>query len=254
MSLKVAALYQFTPLPDPEKVRQRLLALCTELGVKGTLLVASEGINGTIAGEPKAIDTLTGLLVSDEAFEGRFNDLELKFSSASRMPFGKLKVKCKREIVTFGVPVDPRSRVGHYVDPKEWNALIQDPDVLVIDTRNDFEVKAGTFVGAVNPQTKSFREFPAAVHKLIADAPGKKIAMFCTGGIRCEKATSYLLQEGLNEVYHLKGGILKYLEEVPEEESRWQGGCFVFDERVALGHGLKEVPITLNEMEGKTNE
>lgn len=249
MSFKVAALYQFTPLPDPDSIRSRILELCIASDLKGTLLVAPEGINGTIAGEDAGIDLFIAHLTDDAIFEGRFNDLELKFSSASSMPFRKLKVKCKPEIVTFGVAVDPRSRVGTYVEAQDWNRLVEDPDVIMIDTRNDFEVRAGTFKGAINPETTTFREFPAAVHRLLAEAPGKKVAMFCTGGIRCEKASSYLLQDGVSEVYHLKGGILRYLEDVPSGESRWNGGCFVFDDRVALGHGLSEIQISRAELE-----
>lgn len=254
MSFKVAALYQFTPIPDPDNVRDRILELCIAFELKGTLLIAPEGINGTIAGDDTGIDRFVVHLTEDAGFEGRFNDLELKFSSASSMPFRKLKVKCKPEIVTFGVTVDPRSRVGTYVEAREWNRLLDDPDVILIDTRNDFEVRAGTFEGAINPETATFGEFPAAVHRLLAETPGKKVAMFCTGGIRCEKASSYLLQEGIAEVYHLKGGILRYLEDVPAEESRWHGGCFVFDDRVALGHGLSEMPISRAELEAARDD
>lgn len=235
--IRVAALYKFTPFADPEALREPLLAACEEAGVKGTLLLAREGINGTIAGTDNA---LGAVLDTIRALPGCAN-LDVKFSDAPAMPFGRTKVRVKREIVTMGEPdIDPRLSVGTYVDPNDWNALIADPDILVIDTRNDYEVAIGTFAGAVDPATPSFSDFPKWFRdnrdELLAGK--KKVAMFCTGGIRCEKSTSFLRAEGVEEVFHLRGGILKYLEQVPENESLWQGECFVFDERVSLGHGL----------------
>jgi UPF0176 protein len=233
--LIVAALYQFARFPDPAALRPGLMDLCAAEGVKGSLLLAPEGINGTIAGPRDGIDAV---LAAVRALPG-CADLEWKESQADSMPFGRMKVKLKREIVTMGQPdVDPLARVGNYVRPAEWNALISDPDTVVIDTRNDYEVGIGTFQGAVDPGTTSFGEFPDWWQANRDRFAGKRVAMFCTGGIRCEKSTNYLLGQGLNEVYHLKGGILKYLEEVPEAESLWQGECFVFDDRVSVGHGL----------------
>ncbi len=233
----VAALYHFAPLPQPAEVQPPLRELCAREGVTGTLLLAEEGINGTIAGSRRGIDAV---LAHIRALPG-FADLEWKESTASRQPFARMKVRLKREIVTMGQPgVDPRAGAGHYVAPADWNALIEAPDVAVIDTRNDYEVAIGTFEGAIDPGTKSFRDFPAWWEANKHRFHNKRVAMFCTGGIRCEKSTNYLLQQGVEEVYHLKGGILKYLEEVPEEESRWQGECFVFDQRVAVRHGLAE--------------
>ncbi|QUL38339.1 rhodanese-related sulfurtransferase [Erythrobacter sp. JK5] len=236
--IQVAALYRFTPFDDAAALKDPLLVACEKAGVKGTLLLANEGINGTIAGTDNA---LTAVLDHIRQLPG-CAELDVKFSTASEMPFHRMKVRLKREIVTMGEPdIDPRHSVGRYVDPHDWNALIADPDTLVIDTRNDYEVAVGTFEGAVDPRTASFRDFPAWFREnreqLLA---GKtKVAMFCTGGIRCEKSTSFLRAEGVEEVYHLKGGILKYLEEVPEDESRWHGDCFVFDERVTVRHGLE---------------
>ncbi|GAB4474509.1 MAG: rhodanese-related sulfurtransferase [Erythrobacter tepidarius] len=235
--IAVAALYHFTPFPDPEALRERLLTLCDEAGIKGTLVLAREGINGTIAGTDNALAVVLDRI---RALPG-CDKLDVKFSAACAMPFGRMKVRVKREIVTMGEPdIDPRLSVGTYVDPHDWNALIADPDTLVIDTRNDYEVAIGTFVGAIDPATACFRDFPAWFRanreELLADK--KRVAMFCTGGIRCEKSTSFLRAEGVAEVYHLRGGILKYLEQVPEKQSLWQGECFVFDERVSLRHGL----------------
>ncbi len=231
----VAALYHFTRFPDPAAIKGPLAALACGRGVKGSLLLAPEGINGTIAGPREGIDAV---LAHIRALPG-CADLEWKEAEAATMPFGRLKVRLKREIVTMGQPdVDPRARVGHYVQPAEWNALISAPDVAVIDTRNDYEVAIGSFQGAVDPGTHSFGEFPAWWAANAHRFHNKRIAMFCTGGIRCEKSTNWLLQQGVEEVFHLKGGILKYLEEVPEDQSLWQGGCFVFDQRVAVGHGL----------------
>lgn len=235
----VAALYQFTRFDDPEALRAPLLTACESAGVKGTLLLAREGINGTIAGWPEGLASVLGHI---RALPG-CADLEVKFSAAPDMPFHRMKVRVKREIVTMGEPdIDPTLAVGHYVDPNDWNALIADPDTLVIDTRNDYEVAVGTFARAVDPATPSFRDFPAwfRAHREELLEGKKRVAMFCTGGIRCEKSTSFLRAEGIDEVYHLKGGILKYLEQVPEDESLWQGECFVFDERVSVGHGLAQ--------------
>jgi len=241
MSFRVAALYQFAALPDCEELRQPLHDLCAGLGIFGTLLLAHEGINGTVAGEEAAIDALIEELRHGERFGGRLEAMELKFSTAAEMPFRRLKVKVRPEIVTLGVPaIDPERQRGTYVEPEDWNALIADPDVLVIDTRNRFEVEMGSFEGALDPETRKFSQFPDFVRRSLDPARHKRIAMFCTGGIRCEKASAYLRAEGFPEVYHLKGGILRYLETVPEAESRWRGECFVFDERVALGHGLAE--------------
>ncbi|MGY3621195.1 oxygen-dependent tRNA uridine(34) hydroxylase TrhO [Bradyrhizobium sp. USDA 10063] len=241
MPLKVAAFYQFASLPDYRELRDSLHAICAGLGLKGSILLASEGINGTIAGRAEAIDAFVGELRQGALFGGRLDRLELKFSEAATMPFQRLKVRLKKEIVTLGdASVDPTRRVGIYVDPAEWNALIADPDTLVIDTRNAFEVAMGTFEGALDPGIRSFGQFREFAARELDPARHRKIAMFCTGGIRCEKASSFLLARGFGEVYHLKGGILKYLEEMPQQESRWRGECFVFDERVALSHGLRE--------------
>lgn len=235
--ITVAALYQFTRFDDPAALRAPLLAVCEAGGVRGTLLLAHEGINGTIAGTRTGIDAV---LAHIRALPG-CAELDWKESFAAEMPFGRMKVRLKREIVTMGEPdVDPRIGTGHYVQPSDWNALILTPDVVVIDTRNDYEVGIGSFAGAVDPGTKSFREFPGWWRENAGRFAGKRVAMFCTGGIRCEKSTNFLLQEGVAEVFHLKGGILKYLEEVPEAESLWRGECFVFDERVSVGHGLAQ--------------
>jgi UPF0176 protein len=237
--LVVAALYKFTPFADPEALRQPLLTACESVGIKGTLLLAREGINGTIAGTDNALASVLGHI---RALPG-CADLDVKFSAAPKMPFLRMKVRVKREIVTMGEPdIDPTLSAGHYVDPHDWNALIADSDTIVIDTRNDYEVAVGTFAGAVDPQTPSFRDFPAwfREHRDELLEGKKKVAMFCTGGIRCEKSTSFLRAEGVEEVYHLKGGILKYLEHVPEDQSLWQGECFVFDERVTVRHGLAQ--------------
>ncbi|MGB0498030.1 MAG: rhodanese-related sulfurtransferase [Rubricella sp.] len=237
MTWIVAALYKFTPFADPAGLRRPLLQACDRAGVVGSLLLAKEGINGTIAGPRAGLDAA---LAAIRALPG-CNDLDWKESTATEQPFRKMKVKLKREIVTLGAgDVDPLAAVGKYVEPRDWNALIDDPDTVVIDTRNDYEVELGTFEGAVDPRTASFREFPAYAREQLDPGRHKKVAMFCTGGIRCEKSTSFLMREGVSEVFHLKGGILKYLEETPEEESRWEGDCFVFDERVSVGHGLRE--------------
>ncbi len=238
----VAALYHFTRFDDPAALRGPLLDLCKSRQIMGTLLLAREGINGTIAGDRAGIDAV---LAHIRALPG-CSDLEWKESTASDAPFYRMKVRLKKEIVTMGQPdVDPVARVGNYVDPADWNDLISAPDVAVIDTRNDYEVAIGTFEGAVDPETKSFGEVPEWWEKNKQRFHNKKIAMFCTGGIRCEKSTNYLLGQGVEDVYHLKGGILKYLEEVPKEDSKWDGDCFVFDGRVSVGHGLAEGPHIL---------
>ena len=238
----IAALYHFTRFDDPAALQGPLLDLCKSKGVMGTLLLAKEGVNGTIAGDRAGIDAVLAHL---RALPGCAN-LEWKESTATVAPFHRMKVRLKKEIVTMGQPdVDPVARVGNYVDPADWNDLISAPDVAVIDTRNDYEVAIGTFEGAVDPQTKSFGEFPEWWEKNKHRFHNKKVAMFCTGGIRCEKSTNYLMGQGVEEVYHLKGGILKYLEEVPQEQSKWDGDCFVFDARVSVGHGLEEGPHIL---------
>jgi UPF0176 protein len=243
MPLKVAAFYQFAALPDFRELRDPLRAICTGLGLKGSVLLADEGINGTVAGPEESIDALVTELQHGALFGGRLDNLELKFSRSSQMPFQRMKVRLKKEIVTLGAAVDPTRQVGTYVEPAEWNALISSPDTLVIDTRNAFEVAMGTFEGAVNPGIQSFGQFKEFTAQKLDPAKHRKIAMFCTGGIRCEKASAYLLGCGFSEVYHLKGGILRYLEGVPAQQSRWRGECFVFDERTALRHGLREHKI-----------
>ncbi|UFA49797.1 oxygen-dependent tRNA uridine(34) hydroxylase TrhO [Deinococcus radiophilus] len=230
----VAALYQFRAVPDAPALHAELKRLCTTLGLCGTLIVAPEGLNGTVAGSRDAITALhTQLLTLG------FDRMEYKESRAPAQPFKRMKVRLKKEIVTLGVEVQPRELVGHYLDPEAWNDLLDDPDVVVIDTRNRYEHQAGTFEGALDPQTDSFREFPQWLDEHADQLKGKKVAMFCTGGIRCEKSTSLLLQRGYQDVFHLQGGILRYLEAMPVERSRWQGECFVFDERVTVGHGLQ---------------
>lgn len=232
----VAALYKFVALPDYRQLRETLQQCCDRHEIKGTFLLAKEGINGTIAGSQAGIHAVLAWLRSD----ARFADLEHKESFADTMPFYRMKVKLKKEIVTMGVPaIDPSTIVGTYVKPEDWNQLISDPDVVVIDTRNDYEVAIGTFKGAVDPNIKTFRDLPDWVHQQKTLTTKPKVAMFCTGGIRCEKSTAFMKAEGFDEVYHLQGGILKYLEVVPEAQSLWQGECFVFDERVAVGHGLR---------------
>ncbi len=236
-SFLVAALYHFVSVPRFESLREPLQALCEANGVKGTLLLAHEGINGTIGGPDEGVRTVLAYLRD----QPEFATLEHKESRASKMPFLRMKVKLKKEIVTMGVEnIDPNKVVGTYVAAKDWNELISDPDTIVIDTRNDYETAIGVFRGAVDPQTKTFREFPDWVRNNPGLHNKPKIAMYCTGGIRCEKATAFMKEQGFEEVYHLKGGILKYLEEVPQEESLWEGACFVFDERVSVEHGLKE--------------
>jgi len=233
----VAALYKFVTLEDFHELREPLLDVCIASGARGTILLAHEGINGTIAGTREAIDQVLAYLRSDP----RLEDLEHKESFDDHLPFYRMKVKLKREIVTMGIEgIDPNSRVGTYVAPGDWNDLVNDPEVLLIDTRNDYEYGIGTFRGAIDPHTQSFRDFPAYVRSHLDPEKHKKVAMFCTGGIRCEKASAFMLEEGFAEVYHLQGGILKYLEEVPPQDSTWEGECFVFDNRVAVDHKLQK--------------
>ena len=238
----IAALYHFAPVADPVQMQSSVKMRCEELEIKGTLLIANEGINGTISGAAANIDSILGFLSSIPEFA----DLVWKLSTSPEQPFARLKVRLKREIVTMGQPdVDPRGAVGQYIEPEDWNDFISAEDVVVIDTRNDYEVSIGTFDGTINPKTKSFREFPSWWEDNKQRFANQKVAMFCTGGIRCEKSTSYLRSQGIEEVFHLKGGILKYLEEVPEEKSVWNGECFVFDGRVSVGHGLEIGPHQL---------
>lgn len=239
-TLTVAALYCFARFADCAALRTSLERVCREQNIRGTLLLAPEGINGTIAGPGERVAVVV------EHIRGLpgCSELEMKYSTADALPFYRMKVRIKREIVTMGEPdVDPAVIAGNRVEPEDWNALISNPDVIVIDTRNDYEVSIGTFAGSINPKTSSFRDFPAwfrgARDALLGQGKQPRVAMFCTGGVRCEKSTAFLKQEGVEEVHHLKGGILKYLERVPEEASLWRGECFVFDERVSIGHGLK---------------
>ena len=246
MPFKVAAFYQFAALPDFRELRESLRAACADLGLKGSVLLAHEGINGTLAGSADAVGQSIQALRNGDLFGGRLDNLELKFSAASAMPFQRLKIRLKKEIVTLGdSQTDPTRQVGIYVDPADWNALIAAPDTLLIDTRNAFEVAMGTFAGALDPGLESFGQFKDFAAQKLDPVKHRKIAMFCTGGIRCEKASSFLKHEGFENVFHLKGGILKYLEEVKSEDSLWQGGCFVFDERVAVGHGLKVLDFSI---------
>ena len=239
LPIRIAALYQFARFDDPKTLRAPLLALCEANGVRGTLLLAREGINGTIAGSDSGVEAVLDHIRTLPGCDA----IEVKESRAEGLPFHRTKVRLKKEIVTMGQPdLDPLAGVGTYVAPEDWNALISDPDTIVIDTRNDYEVQIGSFEGAIDPQTTSFREFPewfrAKRAELEAEGRSPKIAMFCTGGIRCEKSTAFARAEGVENVFHLKGGILNYLEHVPENESLWRGECFVFDERVSVGHGL----------------
>ena len=233
----VCALYKFVRLDNFKDLRQPLIDFMEANEIRGTLLLASEGINGTVAAKQEGIDALLNYLQADE----RLNPLECKNSFEEHLPFKRTKVKLKKEIVTMGIEgIDPLKTVGTYVKPKDWNALISDPDVVLVDTRNDYEIGVGTFKNAVNPNTESFREFPEYVKQNLDPEKNKKVAMFCTGGIRCEKSTAYLKEQGFEEVYHLQGGILKYLEEVPKEETLWEGECYVFDDRVAVNHDLEK--------------
>ncbi|GAA0729421.1 rhodanese-related sulfurtransferase [Sphingomonas japonica] len=238
LPIRIAALYCFTRFDDCAAIRLGLATLCEAQAIKGTLLIAPEGINGTIAGGDGAIDSVLGHIRALPGCAG----MDVKESRAESLPFHRMKVRLKREIVTMGQPdINPLQSVGHYVAPADWNALIADPDTVVIDTRNDYEVAIGSFAGAIDPRTATFRDFPRwfrEQREQLGKAP--KIAMFCTGGIRCEKATAFAKAEGIDQVYHLQGGILRYLEEVPAEESLWQGECFVFDQRVAVTHGLSQ--------------
>ncbi len=233
----VCAMYKFVALENFKEIRQPLLETMQANGIKGTLLLAHEGINGTVSGTREGINALLAYLNSDE----RINPISYKESLHDEQPFYRTKVKLTHEIVTMGVEgIDPRKTVGTYVKPKDWNALISDPDVTVIDTRNGYEIEIGTFKNAIDPKTETFREFPEYVAKELDPSKNKKVAMFCTGGIRCEKSTAYLKEQGFDEVYHLEGGILQYLEDVPKEESMWEGDCFVFDNRVAVNHDLEK--------------
>jgi UPF0176 protein len=238
-AITVAALYRFAPLADLQPLRNAIAALCEANNVKGTILIAQEGINGTIAGGAEPIKAVIAYL---RALPG-CAELDVKYSHAEKMPFYRSKIRIKKEIVTMGVDgIDPKREVGTYVQAAEWNALIADPDTILIDTRNDYEVAIGSFSGAIDPKTKAFRDFPAWFRAnrtaLAEQRKAPKYAMFCTGGIRCEKSTAFLKAEGIDDVYHLEGGILRYLETVPEAESKWQGECFVFDDRVSVKHGL----------------
>ena len=234
------AMYHFVSLPHFKALREPLLQFCVSRDIKGTLLLAGEGINGTVAGPEKSILELLNYLKTNPLFEGHFKSLSHKESWSDKHPFYRMKVKLKKEIVTLGVPgVSPTKIVGKYVKPQDWNAIISDPEVFLIDTRNDYEYAIGSFKNAINPKTNTFREFPEYIKTHFDPKKHKKVAMFCTGGIRCEKASSYMMSEGFDEVYHLEGGILKYLEEVKPGESLWQGECFVFDQRVAIKHGLE---------------
>jgi UPF0176 protein len=239
---KVAALYRFVALEDLPVLQKRLRAFCEDKGICGTLLIAPEGMNGTVAGQGESIDLLIGLL--DEIAGIRQG--ELKFSSAAEKPFRRIKVRLKKEIITMKAPeADPTRQVGKYVTPADWNDLISDPDVTLVDTRNIYETAVGIFDGAIDPQIETFTQFKDYVKEKMDPAKQKKVAMFCTGGIRCEKASSYMLAHGFEEVYHLKGGILKYLEDVPAQESKWKGDCFVFDRRVAVSQDLQESPYQI---------
>ncbi|MBL8789123.1 MAG: rhodanese-related sulfurtransferase [Rhizobiales bacterium] len=241
MTFTAAAFYRFHPLPRFRELQAPLLAALKELGARGSVLLAEEGVNGTIAATDDAIEAAVDTIRRITGIQA----LEAKFSPAAEMPFKRMKVRLKKEIVTIGnVPANPNELVGEYVTPQEWNALISDPDVIVLDTRNDYEYRVGTFRKAIDPQIAVFSQFPAWVESHLHNMKGKKIATFCTGGIRCEKATSFMRHAGFEKVYHLKGGILKYLEEVPAEESLWTGACYVFDERVAVGHGLQQADFT----------
>lgn len=236
-AIVVCALYKFVTLDSFESIREPLTEVMKQNGIKGTLLLAQEGINGTVSGDREGINALLAWLKSDP----RLADLDYKESYHEKQPFRRCKVKLKKEIVTLGVEgIDPKEVVGTYVEPKDWNDLISDPDVVLVDTRNDYEVEVGTFKHAIDPETKTFREFPEYVAKNMDPNKQKKVAMFCTGGIRCEKSTAFMKQQGFDEVYHLKGGILKYLEEVPKEESLWEGECYVFDDRITVDHDLNK--------------
>jgi len=235
------AFYHFAEIQNYQAFQDPLLNFCNVQNIKGTILLAEEGINGTVSGQKDAVLALIQYIKYDKIFNDKFNTLSYKESWASTNPFYRMKVRLKKEIVALGVKgISPIKKVGQYIKPEDWNQLLQDPEIVLIDTRNDYEFDIGTFKNAVNPKTKTFREFPKFVENKLDPKQHKKIAMFCTGGIRCEKATSLMLKKGFQEVYHLQGGILKYLETIPEEESLWSGECFVFDQRVAVAHGLQE--------------
>jgi UPF0176 protein len=240
-TITVAAFYRFHPLENIAEIRAALLPTLKTLGAKGSVLLAEEGVNGTIAAPIENIETALDAIIDLCGLP----ELERKYSPAPALPFMRLKVRLKKEIVTIGnVKANPNELVGEYVEAKDWNALISDPDVIIVDTRNDYEFRVGTFRNAIDPGTESFSQFPKCVNSNLHNMKGKKIATFCTGGIRCEKATSFMRHEGFEKVYHLKGGILKYLEDVPQEQSLWDGACYVFDERVAVGHGLEVADFT----------
>jgi UPF0176 protein len=235
------AFYHFVSLENIDRLQAFILKFCQKNNIKGTVLLASEGINGTISGEDKKIQKFIEFIKEDSYFKNKFKNLEHKEAWASKNPFYRMKVRLKKEIVALGVDgISPTKKVGKYVNPEDWNNLINDPNTIVIDTRNNYEVDIGTFKNSINPETETFRDFPSYVDKNHINNKTKKVAMFCTGGIRCEKATSLMLEKGFKDVYHLKGGILKYLESIPKEESLWEGECFVFDQRVAVTHGLNE--------------
>lgn len=234
-TILLAALYKFVPLPDFEALRPQYKQRMLDADIKGTILLAPEGINGTISGTPDAIHAFLAYLRADP----RLADMEHKESLYDRHPFARTKVRLKKEIISLGIPTDPNEKVGQYLTPQEWNALLQDPDVVLLDSRNDYETHLGTFKGAIDPNIDNFKQLPDYVKTHLDPGKHRKIATFCTGGIRCEKFTTYLLDQGFEEVYHLKGGILKYLEEIPAEESLWEGECFVFDQRVGVGHNLE---------------
>ena len=233
MTYTIAAFYCFVALPDPAGLREELAAAFSEQELCGTILIAGEGVNGTVAGSAEVIDRLLRMLAERVGLERA----EVKFASAEERPFGRLRLKVKRDVLPFRKADVDATRAGTYVQPREWNALLADPEVLLIDTRNHYEVEMGTFAGAVDPGIETFSDFATYVRENLDPAKHRKVAMFCTGGIRCEKASAFLLQEGFGEVFHLKGGILKYLEEVPQQESTWRGECFVFDRRTSVGHG-----------------
>jgi len=233
MTYMIAAFYCFVALPDPAGLREELCAAFSEQELCGTILFAGEGVNGTVAGSAEVIDRLLRMLAERVGLERA----EVKFASAEERPFGRLRLKVKRDVLPFRKADVDATRAGTYVQPREWNALLADPEVLLIDTRNHYEVEMGTFAGAVDPGIETFSDFATYVRENLDPAKHRKVAMFCTGGIRCEKASAFLLQEGFGEVFHLKGGILKYLEEVPQQESTWRGECFVFDRRTSVGHG-----------------
>ncbi len=241
MSFVIAALYKFFNLSDPKALSDKLVDLFTKTGILGTLILASEGINGTVCGTREAIDELIEFLKVNGIFQG----CQYKEALCQTQVFKRAKIKLKKEIVTFGCAVDPTKRVGKYVEPEDWNALISNPETVIIDTRNKYEYKIGTFKGAINPDTDNFKQFPEFVKNHLNDKKNKPIAMFCTGGVRCEKSTAYLLDQGFEDVFHLNGGILKYLEKIDSKDSLWQGHCYVFDDRVSVGHALKKGDHTI---------